>query len=176
MGTTPERDAVDASRRSSDGRWVLIGGRRWRATDPSIPTALSSELVDAVMQARRAVGAAKRAGDQRAERTARAEVHRAKVALGERGAPWWEKASEEAVRERLEAAVLTLADHRAPNGTLCPSDAARIVGGATWRQLMPAARDAVRGLAARGEVVILQKGERIDVDAGWVGPIRVRRA
>jgi hypothetical protein len=165
-----------ASTRSSDGRWIHIRGRRWRATDPSIPAALSSELVDALMQARRAVGAAGRAGDRQAEEAARRAVNRAKVALGERGAPWWEKASDKELRGRLEAAVSTLADHRAPQGTLCPSDAARIVGGATWRQLMPTVRDAVRELAARGEVAILQKGELVDVDAGWTGPIRVRRA
>src|SRR5215213_3602791 len=137
------RDPSEASTSSSDGRWIHVRGRRWRATDPSIPAALSSELVDALMQARRAVGAAKRAGDRRAEDAARRAVDRAKVALGERGAPWWEKASDQDLRQRLEAAVLTLADHRAPQGTLCPSDAARIVGGARWRQLMPTARDAV---------------------------------
>src|SRR5215213_4473878 len=117
-GRCPEHGAVAASTRSADGRWIHIDGRRWRATDPSIPPALSSELVDALMQARRAVGAAKRAGDQRAEQAARDGVNRAKIALGERGAPWWEKASDEALRQRLEAAVLTLADHRAPTGTI----------------------------------------------------------
>ena len=43
------------------------------------------------MSARRAVGAAKRAGDEVAERAARDRVHAAKVALGERGPKWWEK-------------------------------------------------------------------------------------
>jgi hypothetical protein len=42
------------------------------------------------MSARRAVGDAKRMGDANAERTARDRVHAAKVALGERGKPWWE--------------------------------------------------------------------------------------
>lgn len=42
------------------------------------------------MDARRAVGAAKRAGDEGAEKAARAQVHAAKVALGERGPVWWE--------------------------------------------------------------------------------------
>ena len=42
------------------------------------------------MAARRAVGAAKRANDAAAERTARAAVHAAKVALGERGPAWWD--------------------------------------------------------------------------------------
>ena len=42
------------------------------------------------MDARRAVGAAKRAGDAAAEKAARARVHEAKLALGERGPVWWD--------------------------------------------------------------------------------------
>ena len=42
------------------------------------------------MAARRAVGDAKRASDVMAEKAARARVHAAKVALGERGPVWWE--------------------------------------------------------------------------------------
>ena len=70
---------------------MIIDGRRWRATDPSIPEERRQELVNELMAARRAVGAAKRAGDESAERAARDRVHAAKVALGERGPKWWEK-------------------------------------------------------------------------------------
>ena len=42
------------------------------------------------MDARRGVAAAKRAQDPGAERQARARVHAAKVALGERGPVWWD--------------------------------------------------------------------------------------
>ena len=41
------------------------------------------------MNARRAVGLAKRARDAEAESEARQRVHAAKVALGERGPAWW---------------------------------------------------------------------------------------
>jgi len=41
------------------------------------------------MDARRAVGVAKRAGDAEVEKAARAQVHEAKLALGERGPVWW---------------------------------------------------------------------------------------
>lgn len=41
------------------------------------------------MAARRDVGTALRAGDVTAEKAARAQVHAAKLALGERGPPWW---------------------------------------------------------------------------------------
>ena len=74
--------------RTPDGRHVIIDGRRWRATDPSIPEERRLELVSELMSARRAVGAAKPGGDKEAERAARACVHAAKVALGERGPRW----------------------------------------------------------------------------------------
>lgn len=74
-----------------DGHYVVIDGRRWRATDPSLPEARRQELVNELMSARRAVGAAKRGEDPTAERAARDRVHAAKVALGERGPKWWER-------------------------------------------------------------------------------------
>ena len=77
--------------RTPDGRYVIIDGRRWRASDPSLPEERRQKLVGELMAARRAVGAAKRAGDAEAERAARDSVHAAKVALGERGPKWWER-------------------------------------------------------------------------------------
>lgn len=77
--------------KTPDGHYVIIDGRRWRATDPSIPEERRQELVKELMSARRAVGAAKRENDEKAEGDARDRVHAAKVALGERGEPWWER-------------------------------------------------------------------------------------
>ncbi|MCW3010332.1 MAG: hypothetical protein JWO90_736 [Solirubrobacterales bacterium] len=74
-----------------DGHDVVIDGRRWRATDPGLPEERRQELVNELMAARRAVGAAKRAEDLEAEKAARARVHAAKVGLGERGPKWWER-------------------------------------------------------------------------------------
>ncbi|WP_327180790.1 hypothetical protein [Streptomyces sp. NBC_01334] len=78
-----------------DGRFIVVGGRRWRATDPLIPEEDAARLRSHLMAARRAVGAARRTQDAAAERAARARVHLAKVALGERGTPWWEQSDEE---------------------------------------------------------------------------------
>ena len=93
---TPERTA--------DGRYVVIDGRRWRATDPELPEDAAAVLRRELMSARRAVGAALRAGDATAERAARDRVHRTKTALGERGTPWWEQDLEER-RVRWEAGL-----------------------------------------------------------------------
>lgn len=72
-----------------DGRYFVVGGRLWRCSDPTLPAARRQALTRALMRARSAVGRAKRAGDTAAERHARAQVHEAKVALGERGPVWW---------------------------------------------------------------------------------------
>ena len=81
--------------RTADGRYVIIDGRRWRATDPDIPDDVAAELRRELMTARRAVGTALRADDGDAERRARDRVQQVKVALGERGAPWWEQTADE---------------------------------------------------------------------------------
>ena len=75
---------------ADDERWIVIDGRRWRRSDPSLPEERRKELVSELMSARSAVGWAKRKGDKDAERAARDRVHAAKVALGERGPKWWE--------------------------------------------------------------------------------------
>ncbi|TVT19754.1 DUF3253 domain-containing protein [Amycolatopsis acidiphila] len=57
---------------------------------------------------------------------------------------------------------------------MCPSDAARAVGGETSRDLMEPAREVARELARAGEVEITQRGQVLDPDAPWRGPIRMR--
>jgi uncharacterized protein len=90
--------------RTPDGRYVVIDGRRWRATDPLIPEEVAAVLRRELMSARRAVGAALRAGDEVAERAARDRVQAAKTALGERGTPWWEQSDDER-RKRWQAGL-----------------------------------------------------------------------
>jgi hypothetical protein len=86
---------------TADGRYVVIDGRRWRATDPAIPPARREELTRALMAWRREVRRTKGTDE---EPTARAGVQAAKVALGERGTPWWEQSDAER-RDRWSAEV-----------------------------------------------------------------------
>ena len=86
---------------TADGRYIVVAGRRWRATDPMIPLERSAELRSALMAWRREV---KSARGTEAEPQARAGVQAAKVALGERGSPWWEQTPAERKR-RWETAV-----------------------------------------------------------------------
>ena len=87
-----------------DGRYVVIDGRRWRAADPELPEDVAAQLRKVLMSARRDVGVALRAQDEEAEKAARARVHAAKTALGERGTPWWEQTAEQR-RERWTAGL-----------------------------------------------------------------------
>ena len=65
-------------------------GRLWRTSNPALSDEARESLVKDLMAARRDVGTAKRAGDAAAEKSARARVHEAKLALGERGPVWWD--------------------------------------------------------------------------------------
>ena len=86
---------------TEDGHFVVIDGRRWRATDPAIPDDRRSELQHALMAWRRDV---RRTKGTEEERHSRDGVQAAKVALGERGTPWWEQSDAER-RARWESAV-----------------------------------------------------------------------
>lgn len=88
--------------RTPDGRYIVVDGVLWRATDPSLPEEKRQALVNELMDARRAVGAAKRADDEAAEKVARAKVHDAKVALGERGPVWWDDGAPDYNRRKIE--------------------------------------------------------------------------
>ena len=159
---------------ASDARYVVIDGPRWRATDPSIPEPLRTELVLELMAARRAVRAA--GDDDEATARARARVHDAKVALGERGHPWWEPASSGSLEARLTAAVRTLLRHRSSTSSICPSDVARVAGGTHWRSAMEPARTVARRLARDGEVRLTRGSDELDPEGELKGPIRIRRS
>ena len=151
-----------------DHRYIVVDGRRWRATDPGIPERLRAELVAELMSARRAVGT----GDDVPR--ARGRVQDAKVALGERGEPWWEAASPDGRADRLAAAMLALLRHRAATSTICPSDAARVVAGDRFRSAMDDARRVAGRLREAGIVRTTQKGEDVDPLTAR-GPLRIAR-
>ncbi|MDI9896418.1 MULTISPECIES: hypothetical protein [Nocardiaceae] len=89
---------ADEPERTEDGHYVVIKGRRWRATDPDIPEERNAELRSILMAWRRDVKRTSGAPESRAG------VQATKVALGERGTPWWEQSDDER-RARWEAEV-----------------------------------------------------------------------
>ncbi|WP_093138116.1 hypothetical protein [Pseudoxanthomonas sp. GM95] len=72
-----------------DGRYILVRGRLWRAPNPGLSAPQRQQLINDLMDGRRAVIAASSTGDRREMRKARASVHQAKIGLGERGPVWW---------------------------------------------------------------------------------------
>lgn len=157
---------------SADDHFVVIDGRRWRATDPSIPAAFLSELVNELMDARRAVGRVIRAEGDPSDQ--RGRVDDAKVALGERGEPWWLDPTEEGQRRRIGATIRALLRSRAAESSICPSDVARAIGGDSWRSLVPTVRSCAADLAADGTILVTQGNQTVDVTAAR-GPVRLRR-
>jgi hypothetical protein len=68
-----------------DGRYFVVRGRLWRATNPRLDEAERERLVSELMDARRRV----RMPDDAKRAAARRDVDAAKRALGERGPVWW---------------------------------------------------------------------------------------
>jgi hypothetical protein len=155
-----------------EAHFFVVENRRWRRSDPAIPEGFRSELVSELMDARRAVGAAQRRGSAEDVAAARRRVQDAKVALGERGAPWWEEPSPCDRAERIRASVRALLRHRHP-ATICPSDAARVVGGPSWRSLLPTVRQVVIAMSDEGEIVVRQRGVDVEDPAAARGPVRL---
>lgn len=79
------------------------------------------------------------------------------------------------VDEQLTASIRDLLGARAATATICPSEAAKAVGGDDWRDLMEPARRAARRLVAASEVEITQGGRVVDPSTAR-GPIRIRKA
>ncbi len=74
-----------------DQRYFVVRGRLWRQTNPALDSTTRDRLVSDLMAARRSVRDAKDDVEKRVQ--ARKSVNDAKVALGERGPPWWNDGS-----------------------------------------------------------------------------------
>ena len=82
-----------------DGRYFLVKDRLWRCSNPGLDADERQHLVNDLMKARSAV---KHARSEDELRAARAAVHEAKVALGERGPVWWDDGMEPVDRYKPE--------------------------------------------------------------------------
>jgi hypothetical protein len=86
----PRRDSAPPPHPvTPDGRYFVVRGRLWRMTNPALRPEERRRLQGELMRARSALGRARRAGDDDGRRAARRAIDGAKVALGERGPPWW---------------------------------------------------------------------------------------
>ncbi len=77
-------------------------------------------------------------------------------------------------REQAEATIAGLLAQRDPGKTICPSDAARRLGGDdAFRPLMPLVREAAAAMVARGELEVTQRGRVVEPGSAR-GAIRLR--
>jgi hypothetical protein len=85
-----------------DGRYIVVRGRLWRASNPDLPDDKRNALVHDLAAARRDVKAALREQDPGRLAAARAAVNAAKIALGERGDPWWTDGAQDYNRRMIK--------------------------------------------------------------------------
>ncbi len=63
IGYGAEMATQSSVARDEESRWIVVDGRRWRATDPSIPEPFRREFVNELMAAWRDVARARKAAD-----------------------------------------------------------------------------------------------------------------
>ena len=129
---------------------------------PAVPQTLRRELEKELAAARALLPSDPDAAHPR--------VHDAELALGEHGGD----PTPDGQRARLAATMRALLRNRRPEATICPSDAARTIGGESWRDLMDAAREVAAELSQAGIIVVRQHGTDIDL-ATAAGPVRLAR-
>lgn len=110
-----------------DGRYFVVGGRLWRCAAPTLSAEDRTALTRELMAARRAKQAAMKAGNETAREAARQRVDAAKVALGERGAVWWNDGAPDLNRHMARTTVYAdwYADVTAETGPAHSADQAR---------------------------------------------------
>ncbi|MCQ8897618.1 DUF3253 domain-containing protein [Limnobacter humi] len=74
----------------------------------------------------------------------------------------------------LPEAILSVLAQRRAGGSICPSEVARQVGGANWRNWMEPVRQAARKLAQDGRLRVTQKDATLSPTEPWQGAIRFR--
>ena len=72
-----------------DGRYFMVRGRLWRMSDPALDPERRDTLVRDLMQARRAMGEARKAGDRAAGAAAKARSMPPSARLASAATPWW---------------------------------------------------------------------------------------
>jgi hypothetical protein len=85
-----------------DGRYFIVRGKLWRMSNPDLDPGRKTALVRHLMDARRAVKAAKSCGDQKVEAEAHRAVDTTKQALGERGPVWWNDGAPDLNRQTVK--------------------------------------------------------------------------
>lgn len=84
--------------------------------------------------------------------------------------------AEDSLAVLIRQCVFELLEHRQKNETICPSEAARMLGDELkieWRDLMRPVRDVAAELADQGRIEIVQSGKPVSIH-DVRGPVRLR--
>lgn len=73
----------------------------------------------------------------------------------------------------IKDTILTMATSRGSDKSICPSEVARVMFGENWRKEMQTVRDAAFNLAKENQVMVMQKGKKVDPE-NLKGPIRIK--
>ena len=75
---------------------------------------------------------------------------------------------------KIYECILNLVNKRGTGKTICPSEVPRVLYDKdTWRLKMELTRQVAFKLVKEGKIVIKQRGNVIDIDKGFKGPIRL---
>lgn len=75
----------------------------------------------------------------------------------------------------IKKTVLELATKRGSSKSICPSEAARAVGGKQWRSVMKKVHEVAQKLQDNGEIVLTQRGKAVE-SKSFTGPYRIKIA
>lgn len=80
-----------------------------------------------------------------------------------------------ATKKTIESTIRKLLRERGAGKTICPSEVARALAPESFQPLMPAVREVAKRLARAHEIVVMQRGREVDIEAAK-GPIRLASA
>jgi hypothetical protein len=79
------------------------------------------------------------------------------------------------LRKRLIHELRVMAEDRGEKHSFCPSEVAKVLTD-RWQEMMPLAREVADYLIERGELICLQRDQRVASAAKAAGPVRLRKA
>lgn len=111
--TTIKAGASREIDRTADGHYIIVNNRKWRATDPMIPTEELKELKHFLAIGR---GGSRKSSNKSNDQieAARKYTGLAKLGLGERGQPPWWQDSDDARQQRWKQALQQLRELEKP--------------------------------------------------------------
>lgn len=102
--------------KTDDGHYIIVNGRKWRATDPLVPDNALAELKHFLAKGRSGARRQNK-NDMQKLSLSRKTTGLAKLGLGERGKPEWWNDTDEGRKERWENALIQLRELHAESST-----------------------------------------------------------